>query len=151
MAQKFWQFYWRGGFCLFMELHRKGSAPAACAAGLFSSLSRSMRLEIDTFHAWAKNFFLRLIPNLIYISPRIWRKLSLSKLIQGYKQGPMFSKYKFFFSLIIFCVRHKYRFSMLKKTVLWTVSTQGLSWSIVPTTHPPTKQPDNRYRLTDPR
>ena len=24
-----------GGFCLLVELHRKGSAPAACAAGLF--------------------------------------------------------------------------------------------------------------------
>ena len=24
-----------GGFCLLVELHREGSAPAACAAGLF--------------------------------------------------------------------------------------------------------------------
>ena len=25
-----------GGFCLLVELHREGSVPAACAAGLFS-------------------------------------------------------------------------------------------------------------------
>ena len=25
----------RGGFCLLMELHREGCAPAACAASLF--------------------------------------------------------------------------------------------------------------------
>ena len=29
-------FYWRGGICLLVELHREGSAPAACAAGLLS-------------------------------------------------------------------------------------------------------------------
>ena len=26
-----------GGFCLLVELHREGSAPAACAAGLFQN------------------------------------------------------------------------------------------------------------------
>ena len=27
-----------GGFCPLVELHREGSAPAACAAGLFSTV-----------------------------------------------------------------------------------------------------------------
>ena len=35
MVQKLRPFYWRGGFGLLVELHREGSAPAACAAGLF--------------------------------------------------------------------------------------------------------------------
>ena len=34
-------FYWRGGLCLLVELHWEGSAPAACAAGLFMILWRS--------------------------------------------------------------------------------------------------------------
>ena len=32
-----------GGFCLLMELHRKGSAPAACAAGLFNYTQMKMK------------------------------------------------------------------------------------------------------------
>ena len=35
LVQKLPQFGWRGEFCLLVELHREGSAPAACAAGLF--------------------------------------------------------------------------------------------------------------------
>ena len=38
MVQKLRPFYWRGGFCLLVELHREGSAPAACAVGLFTRL-----------------------------------------------------------------------------------------------------------------
>ena len=30
----------QGGFCLLVELHRGGSAPAACAAGLFITIPR---------------------------------------------------------------------------------------------------------------
>ena len=36
MVQKLRPFYWRGGFCPLVELHWEGSAPAACAAGLFT-------------------------------------------------------------------------------------------------------------------
>ena len=32
MVQKWRPFYWRCGFCLLVDLHREGSAPAACAA-----------------------------------------------------------------------------------------------------------------------
>ena len=35
MVQKLWPFYWRGWFCLLVELHREGSAPAASAKGFF--------------------------------------------------------------------------------------------------------------------
>ena len=35
LVQKLWWFRWMGGFCLLVELHREGSAPEACAAGLF--------------------------------------------------------------------------------------------------------------------
>ena len=35
VVQKLRPFYWRGRFCLLVELHWDGSAPAACAAGLF--------------------------------------------------------------------------------------------------------------------
>ena len=35
LVQKLRRFWWMGGFCLLVELHREGSAPAACAAGLF--------------------------------------------------------------------------------------------------------------------
>ena len=34
VVQKLRPFYWRGGFCLLVELHQEGSALAACAAGL---------------------------------------------------------------------------------------------------------------------
>ena len=30
-----------GGFCLLVELHQEGSAPAACAAGLFICLTQN--------------------------------------------------------------------------------------------------------------
>ena len=38
-----------GGFCPLVELHREGSAPAACAAGLFygSDLNRFMNSGFD--------------------------------------------------------------------------------------------------------
>ena len=36
MVQKLRPCNGRGGFCLLMELHWEGSAPAACAAGLFN-------------------------------------------------------------------------------------------------------------------
>ena len=35
VVQKLWPFYWWCGFGLLVELHREGSASAACAAGLF--------------------------------------------------------------------------------------------------------------------
>jgi hypothetical protein len=35
LVQKLQSFYWRGRFCLMVELHRDGSTPAACAARLF--------------------------------------------------------------------------------------------------------------------
>ena len=45
VVQKLPQFYWRGGFCLFVELHQEGSAPAACAASLFTILLIHMKLS----------------------------------------------------------------------------------------------------------
>ena len=38
VVQKLRPFYRRGGFSLLVELHREGSAPALCAAGLFLEL-----------------------------------------------------------------------------------------------------------------
>ena len=35
LVQELRRFCWIGGLCLLVELHREGSAPAACAAGLF--------------------------------------------------------------------------------------------------------------------
>ena len=35
VVQKLRPFYWRAWFSLLVELYRKGSAPAACAAGFF--------------------------------------------------------------------------------------------------------------------
>ena len=32
----------KGGFCQLVELHREGSAPAACAVGLFIDQSRNL-------------------------------------------------------------------------------------------------------------
>ena len=37
LVHKVRRFCWMGGFCLLVELHREGSAPAACAAVLFFS------------------------------------------------------------------------------------------------------------------
>ena len=34
-GQKLRRFCWFGGFCLLVQLHQEGSAPKACAAGLF--------------------------------------------------------------------------------------------------------------------
>ena len=36
LVQELRQFCWMGRLCLFVELHQEGSAPAACAIGLFS-------------------------------------------------------------------------------------------------------------------
>ena len=41
VVQKLRQFYWRGGFCLLVELHWEGSAPPACPAGLFLNKKHS--------------------------------------------------------------------------------------------------------------
>ena len=35
LVQKLWQFCLMSAVCLLVELHREGSAPTACAAGLF--------------------------------------------------------------------------------------------------------------------
>ena len=35
LVQKLWQFCWMVGFCLLVNLHWEGSAPAAYAQGLF--------------------------------------------------------------------------------------------------------------------
>ena len=40
MVKKVKPFYWRSGLFLLVELHREGSAPAACAAGLLSNYSQ---------------------------------------------------------------------------------------------------------------
>ena len=40
-----------GGFCPLVELHREGSAPAACAAGLFLSFNHTKKLFIGFFFA----------------------------------------------------------------------------------------------------
>ena len=44
VVQKWRAFYWRGGFCLLVELRREGSAPAACAAGLFIKKDKNLIL-----------------------------------------------------------------------------------------------------------
>ena len=50
VLQKLRQFCWMGGFCPLVELHREGSAPAACAAGLFiKSVSLSLPQLYDHF------------------------------------------------------------------------------------------------------
>ena len=38
LMTKLQRFCWMGGFCLLVELHQEGSAPAACAADLFLDL-----------------------------------------------------------------------------------------------------------------
>ena len=45
LNQKLWRFCWMGGFCLLVELHQEGSAPAACAAGLFHDMLIWIREE----------------------------------------------------------------------------------------------------------
>ena len=47
-----------GGFGLLVELHREGSAPVACAAGLFYSIMSLMKLDSfppEAFLHWSLN------------------------------------------------------------------------------------------------
>ena len=37
-----------GGFVLLVELHQEGSAPAACAAGLFQIVNNSLQYKLIT-------------------------------------------------------------------------------------------------------
>ena len=50
VVQKLWQFYWRGGFGLLVELHWKGSASEACTVGLFQQNTNSFH-EIKDFRS----------------------------------------------------------------------------------------------------
>ena len=45
MVQQLRSFYWRGWFCLLVELHREGCVPAACAAGLL--ISGLSKMEVN--------------------------------------------------------------------------------------------------------
>ena len=38
----------KGGFCLLVELHRKGSLPAACAEGLFARMLQVLFKDFAT-------------------------------------------------------------------------------------------------------
>ena len=60
-----------GGFCLVVEFHRKGSAPAACAAGLFSYMTQ---FEIECRcggHSVTKKF--KTILQLLLAKPKLWK------------------------------------------------------------------------------
>ena len=63
LVQKLRWFCWMGVFCLKVELHRQGSAPAACAAGLFMEMLNWARLQQiqDKWLFWifkVSNFFI---------------------------------------------------------------------------------------------
>ena len=49
LVQKLQRFCWMGGFCLLVELHREGSAPAACTAGLFSLMLKYLIWPVCVF------------------------------------------------------------------------------------------------------
>ena len=51
VVQKLRPYYWRGGFGLFVKLHREGSASAACAARLFiQNLSNYHKYKVNYEH-----------------------------------------------------------------------------------------------------
>ena len=51
VVQKLRPYYWRGGFGLFVKLHREGSASAACAARLFiQNLSNYHKFKVNYEH-----------------------------------------------------------------------------------------------------
>ena len=53
MGQNIRQFYWRGGFCLLVELQRGRVCPAACAAGLFyRTLGKYEEIKTSGGNAW---------------------------------------------------------------------------------------------------
>ena len=47
LVQKLLQFCWMGGFCLLVEHHWEGSAPSACAAGLFTIAQDILYKQIE--------------------------------------------------------------------------------------------------------
>ena len=80
MVQKLQPFYLRGGFCLLVELQRGGSAPAACAAGLFEVVCTQ---RLDSMYVEKKNIFLHISVSwqnlhmcllIIYLKRHIWQK-----------------------------------------------------------------------------
>ena len=80
-----------GGFCLLVELHREGSVPAACAAGLFYSailytFRRVKLLMSDHYHIEANiaetSLQLRSICETLNTRPK---KLSISKTLNDLK------------------------------------------------------------------
>ena len=69
VGQKIRPFYLRGGFGLLVELHREGSDPAACAAGLFSN-----SLQIDSSQIYLL-IFRSQIDSYLYLPPFNFRNI----------------------------------------------------------------------------
>ena len=58
MVQKVWSFYWRGLYCLLVELHWERCAPAACAVGLFFIMFPKHRYNLLFSHKTKERLFL---------------------------------------------------------------------------------------------
>ena len=75
VVQKLQQFYWRGGFCLLVELHWEGSAPAACTAGFFFKLTIMGTLQVRTkwnYQSWIQIFQIK----FFFLVLSFWKRIA---------------------------------------------------------------------------
>ena len=80
--QKFQQFFWMGGFCLLVELHLEGSAPTACKAGLFWTMSKyELIFSRDRFPRllYIQRYFFLFLTDLIVCKPIVIETFSFHR------------------------------------------------------------------------
>ena len=124
-----------GGFCLLVELHREGSAPAACAAGLFFRMfSSNQTIFLLHIHFFSLSLYKYIVETLQMFCLIFLYSLFSSSPTKTHHGIPItYSKVSidiFFNSLLVLFYYHFFLITMhcwkailkSKETVCWSVS-----------------------------
>ena len=131
VVQKLRPFYWGGGFCLLVELHREGSAPSVCAFSLRSTLIYCSSSQNLSYYLSCDNEKGQIYPNMYfwdtlvqwYLIIRINLRLFMIKSTNAFPE-----------CALSFCRKHLFRKEPLCQPVTeqtWKKQTPWTPWWLI--------------------